>query len=68
MTTTRRLPGDRLVPEAGDRYILLEYPHADEYYALAEEEYLTAVNRYNAENAVDVSGCTRPDGPRVCRA
>lgn len=27
----------------------------DEYYALAEEEYLTAVNRYNAENAVDVS-------------
>ena len=27
----------------------------DEYYGLAEEEYLTAVNRYNAENAVDVS-------------
>ena len=50
-----QLPGDRLVPKAGDRYILWNIRMPDEYYALAEEEYLTAVNRYNAENAVDVS-------------
>lgn len=50
-----QLPGDRLVPKAGDRYIPWNICMPDEYYALAEEEYLTAVNRYNAENAVDVS-------------
>ena len=50
-----QLPGDRLVPKAGDRYILWNICMPDEYYALTEEEYLTAVNRYNAENAVDVS-------------
>lgn len=50
-----QLPGDRLVPKAGDRYILWNIRMPDEYYALAEEEYLTAVNKYNAENAIDVS-------------
>ena len=50
-----QLPGGSLVPKAGDRYILWNIRMPDEYYGLAEEEYLTAVNRYNAENAVDVS-------------
>lgn len=50
-----QLPGGNLVPKAGDCYILWNIRMPDEYYPLAEEEYLTAVNRYNAENAVDVS-------------
>ena len=49
-----QLPGDRLVPKAGDRYILWNIRMPDEYYALAEEEYLTAVNRYNAKNTLHV--------------
>ena len=50
-----QLPGGNLIPKAGDRYILWNIRMPDEYYALAEEEYLTAVNQYNAENAIDVS-------------
>lgn len=50
-----QLPGGNLIPKAGDRYILWNIRMPDEYYALAEEEYLTAVNAYNAENAIDVS-------------
>lgn len=50
-----QLPGGNLIPKAGDRYILWNIRMPDEYYALAEEEYLTAVNKYNVENAVDVS-------------
>ena len=50
-----QLPGGNLIPKAGDKYILWNIRMPDEYYALAEEEYLTAVNAYNAENAIDVS-------------
>lgn len=50
-----QLPGGNLIPKAGDRYILWNIRMPDEYYALAEEEYLTAVNKYNSENAIDVS-------------
>ncbi|WP_373226094.1 hypothetical protein [Phocaeicola dorei] len=50
-----QLPGGNLIPKAGDRYILWNIRMPDEYYALAEEEYLTAVNKYNLENAIDVS-------------
>ena len=50
-----QLPGGNLIPKTGDRYILWNIRMPDEYYALAEEEYLTAVNKYNAENAIDVS-------------
>lgn len=50
-----QLPGGNLIPKAGDRYILWNIRMPDEYYALAEEEYLTAVNKYNVENAIDVS-------------
>lgn len=50
-----QLPGGNLIPKTGDRYILWNIRMPDEYYALAEEEYLTAVNKYNLENAIDVS-------------
>lgn len=50
-----QLPGGSLVPEAGDRYILWNLRMPDEYYGLAEEEFLTAVNKYNADHALDIS-------------
>lgn len=50
-----QLPGDKLVPKAGDKYILWNTRMPDEYYALAEEEYRTAVDKYNEDNALDIS-------------
>lgn len=50
-----QLPGDKLVPNAGDKYILWNLRMPDEYYALAEEEFLTAVNKYNADHNLDIS-------------
>ena len=50
-----QLPGDKLVPKSGDKYILWNLRMPDEYYALAEEEFLTAVNAYNAEHNLDIS-------------
>lgn len=50
-----QLPGDKLVPKAGDKYILWNTRMPDEYYALAEEEFRTAVDKYNEDNALDIS-------------
>lgn len=50
-----QLPGDKLVPKAGDKYILWNLRMPDEYYTLAEEEFLTAVNKYNADHSLDIS-------------
>lgn len=50
-----QLPGGTLVPKAGDRYILWNLRMPDEYYALAEEEFLTAVNKYNADHNLDLT-------------
>lgn len=50
-----QLPGGRLVPKAGDRYILWNIRMPEEYYPLAEEEFLTAVERYNSEHWKDIS-------------
>lgn len=50
-----QLPGGSLVPGPGDKYILWNLRMPDEYYSLAEEELLTAANRYNEEHALDVS-------------
>lgn len=50
-----QLPGDMLIPKKGDGYILWNIRMPDEYYRLAEEEFLTAVETYNEENALDVS-------------
>lgn len=50
-----QLPGNLLVPKAGDKYILWNLRMPDEYYSLAEEEFLGAVNKYNEENGLDVT-------------
>lgn len=50
-----QLPGGMLVPKAGDKYILWNLRMPDEYYALAEEEFLTAVNKYNADHNLDLT-------------
>lgn len=50
-----QLPGDKLVPKAGDKYILWHLRMPDEYYALAEAEFMDAVNKYNEEHALDIT-------------
>lgn len=50
-----QLPGGTLVPKAGDKYILWHLRMPDEYYVLAEEEFLTAVNKYNADHNLDLT-------------
>lgn len=50
-----QLPGGVLVPKAGDRYIPWNIRMPDEYYALAEAEFLDAVHEYNSRHSVDVS-------------
>ncbi len=55
-----QLPGGTLVPKAGDRYILWNIRMPDEYYGLAEREFESAVNDYNAQHALDVSRYKAP--------
>lgn len=50
-----QLPNDILAPKVGDKYILWHISMPDEYYALAEQEFLEAVNAYNEQHALDVS-------------
>ena len=50
-----QLPNDTLTPKIGDKYILWNISMPYEYYALAEEEFLAAVEEYNAEHGRDVS-------------
>lgn len=50
-----QLPGGNLVPKIGDKYILWHLRMPDEYYALAEEEFLEAVNKYNDDHKLDIS-------------
>lgn len=50
-----QLPGGNLVPAKGDNYILWHLRMPDEYYDLAEKEFMAAVNKYNADHALDVS-------------
>lgn len=44
-----QLPGGKLIPKSGDRYTLWNIRMPDEYYPLAEEEFLTAVEQFNTE-------------------
>lgn len=55
-----QLPNDTLIPKAGNKYILWNIRMPSEYYALAEEEFLTAVEKYNEQHAVDVSRYKAP--------
>lgn len=50
-----QLPGGTLVPKVGDKYILWNLRMPDEYYGIAEKEFLAAVEKYNKEHALDVS-------------
>lgn len=50
-----QLPGGTLVPKHGDKYILWNLRMPDEYYGLAEAEFLEAVNKYNDEHTLDIS-------------
>lgn len=50
-----QLPGGNLIPKVHDKYILWNLRMPDEYYALAENEFLTAVNKYNADHSLDIS-------------
>lgn len=50
-----QLPGGTLVPKAGDKYILWNIRMPDEYYGLAEQEYLEAVEAFNAKHCIDTS-------------
>lgn len=54
----QQLPGGRLVPAVGDKYILWNLRMPDEYYPLAEQEYQNAVNEYNRQHALDVTKFT----------
>lgn len=55
-----QLPGGTLVPKVNDRYILWNIRMPDEYYGLAEREFQSAVNEYNAKHALDVSRYKAP--------
>lgn len=50
-----QLPGGNLIPKEGNHYILWNVRMPDEYYTLAEEEFRTAVDQYNAEHWQDIS-------------
>lgn len=50
-----QLPGGNIVPKEGNHYILWNIRMPDEYYTLAEEEFRTAVDQYNAEHWQDIS-------------
>lgn len=50
-----QLPGGPLIPKKGDRYILWNIRMPDEYYGLAEAEFLAAVKDYNKKHGIDTS-------------
>lgn len=54
-TDSGHLPGGVLVPKPGDRFIPWNMRMPDEYYALAEAEFLEAVNRFNEEHCTDIA-------------
>ncbi len=50
-----QLPGELLIPKAGDKYILWNIRMPDEYYTLAEVEFLAAVEKHNADHGLEQS-------------
>ena len=55
-----QLPGGKLVPKAGDTYILWNIRMPDEYYRLAEEEFQKAVDDYNKDHWLDIASYKAP--------
>ena len=58
-----QLPGGKLVPRAGDTYILWNIRMPDEYYRLAEEEFAAAVEEYNRDHWLDIAAYKAPTDP-----
>ncbi|MBR2097910.1 MAG: hypothetical protein IKH59_10655 [Bacteroidaceae bacterium] len=56
--------GGQLVPEPGNTYILWNIRMPDEYYALAEKEYQSAVDVFNREHLLDKSVYKAPINPK----
>lgn len=54
-TDGEQLPDGRLIPAVGDRFIPWNISMPDTYYTLAEQEFLAAVENYNANHFVDIS-------------
>ena len=54
-TDSGHLPGGVLIPKPGDLYIPWNMLMPDEYYSIAEDEFLAAVHEYNRRHCVDVS-------------
>jgi hypothetical protein len=52
---SEQLPNDILTPEEGNKYVLWNLRMPDEYYLMAEREYLEAVIAYMADNNLDKS-------------
>ena len=50
-----QLPGGLLIPKPGDKYILWNIRMPDEYYGLAEQEFLAAVEAFNTKHCIDTS-------------
>lgn len=55
-----QLPGGKLVPKAGDTYILWNIRMPDAYYRLAEEEFQKAVDDYNKDHWLDIASYKAP--------
>ncbi len=63
-----QLPGGKLVPKAGDTYVLWNIRMPDKYYRLAEEEFAVAVDEYNKDHWLDIAGLQGSDRPGMDRA
>ena len=50
-----QLPGGFLVPAVGDKYVVWNISMTDEYYPLAEEEFLTAARKFAQDSVKDAS-------------
>ena len=55
-----QLPGGKLVPKAGDTYVLWNIRMPDKYYRLAEEEFQKAVDDYNKDHWLDIAAYKAP--------
>lgn len=55
-----QLPGGKLIPKAGDTYVLWNIRMPDEYYRLAEDEFQKAVDDYNKDHWLDIAAYKAP--------
>ena len=55
-----QLPGGKLVPKAGDTYVLWNIRMPDKYYRLAEDDFAAAVDEYNKDHWLDIAAFKAP--------